>query len=270
MQDLALILPFFFVVGIMVGVLSVLFGIGGGLLIVPAISLFLKLNHYPSSVAMKVAIATSLVTIFCSTLNVLYKQNKSGYVLWAQIKRILPFVVIGAMLGSIIAHFVSGTLLQWLFIVFLILIIIRSLSSKNFTAKHTLKDFKQPGLTSLGIIGILVGTLSILIGIGGNVLLLPYLRYYKMPMKNASAFTVAIMPLLAFVGSLGYLVSGFHASNLPPYSLGYINLPAFSLILLGSFLGTALGTKLEAQVSDSIQAKAYIGLLIIIAVLMLY
>ena len=269
MHALLFIFPYFFMIGILVGVLSVLFGIGGGLLIVPAVSLFLNLSHYPTSIAMKVAVATSLITIFFSTLNVLYKQSKSGYVLWGEIKRILPFIIIGGLSGIFIAHLASGDMVRWIFIGFLLIIIVRSLMSSNFKAQYTLEDYQRPTLISLGMVGILMGILNNLIGIGGNVLLLPYLRRCKMPMKNASAFTVATMPVLAIIGSSGYLVSGFHVAKLPSYSLGYINLPAFILILLGSFLGATIGNKIEHRISDTLQAKAYIGLLIVITVLML-
>jgi uncharacterized protein len=270
LQELVFMLPYFFIVGILVGTLSMLFGIGGGLVIVPATDLFLEHMGYPHSLAMKIAVATSLVTIFASTLNVLRKQNKSGYVLWPLVSKFLPYTVAGGLTGSILSHQVSGNFLTYLFIAFLTFVIIQALSNKNFRTPHTLADFREPSLFSRGLMGFIVGNLSILIGVGGNVLLVPYLRYFKLPMKNATAFTVAIMPLLALIGSIGYLVSGLHATDtLPPYSFGYINVPAFALIFAGSFLGAIIGGRILKHLTDKIQARAYLSLLVVILCLML-
>jgi uncharacterized membrane protein YfcA len=268
-MNISFLLVYFSTIGLAVGVLSMLFGIGGGLLIVPATFLALTYNGLPADIAMKMAVATSLFTIFASSLNILYKQHKAGFVLWPHVKTILPFLLIGSLFGFYLAHHFSGNILRWLFTFFLIVIIIRSLLNKNFTNTHQLTDFTQPSRVSFGCVGVIVGTLSILLGVGGNVILIPYLRHFKMPMKNATAFTVALMPILALVGSIGYLKMGLSISGLPKYSLGYIYLPAFILIQFGAFIGAELGKQLLARIDDRFQAKAYNGMLIIIAILMI-
>lgn len=267
---LVFMVPYFFIIGIFVGILSMLFGIGGGLLIVPAVDLFLEHTGFSHGLSMKVAVATSLVTIFASALNVLYRQNKNGNVLWPLVSKFLPFTVAGGLTGVILAHALSGAFLTYLFVVFLALVIIQALLNKEFNVGHTLADFKEPSLFSRGVVGFVVGNLSLLIGVGGNVLFVPYLRYFKLPIKNATAFTVAIMPLLALIGSIGYAVSGMQSREiLPPYSLGYVNLPAFGLIFLGSFIGAFIGSGILKHLTDKIQSRAYLCLLIIVFLLML-
>lgn len=270
MHELIFMVPYFLIVGLLVGTLSMLFGIGGGLVIVPTVTLFLEHTGYSHSLSMKIAVATSLVTIFASTLNVLYKQNKNGNVLWVLVSKFLPFAVAGGLTGSILSHSLSGSFLSYLFIAFLIFVITQAILNKEFKTAHKLSDFREPSLFSRGIVSFFVGNVSILIGVGGNVLFVPYLRYFKLPMKNATAFTVAIMPMLALIGSIGYLISGFNARDvMPPYSFGYINVPAFALIFAGSFIGAMIGNRLLKHMNDRMQARAYLGLLFVILFLMI-
>ena len=270
MDQLMFIIPYFLAVGLLVGVLSMVFGIGGGLVIVPAVDLFLKYMGASPDLSMKCAVATSLMTIMVSTLNVLYRQSKSGNVLWVLVSKFLPFVIAGGLMGAVITTMVSGVLLNYLFIIFLFYVTMHSLLKRDFKAPYALQDFREPSLFSRGIVGFIIGNLSILMGVGGNILFVPYLRHHKLPMKNATAFTVAIMPLLALIGSIGYLIDGLHTTvNMPAYSLGFVNLPAFVLVLLGSFLGAYIGQRLIAHITDKIQARAYIGFLVIILIMML-
>lgn len=265
------ILPYFFIIGALVGLLSMIFGIGGGLVIVPAISVFLQYSGYNHNVAMKTAVATSLFTIMGSTLNVLRHHHRSGNVPWFLVRKFLPCIIVGSVIGSIISSQVPGNWLAYLFIIFLFYIIVRAFFGKNFKTTYQMKDFIEPGLINKNIVGFIVGMLSVLIGVGGNILFIPYLRHYKFPMKNATAFTVGLAPCLAFIGGFGYLIEGMHLSKkmMSPYSIGYINLPAFILIMLGSFLGARMGRKLLKLVDDQLQAKTYLIFLMVIFCCML-
>jgi uncharacterized membrane protein YfcA len=270
-HELLFMLPYFLLIGLAVGVLSMMFGIGGGLVIVPGVSLFLQYLGYSHSISMKVAVATSLLTIMFSTLNVLYRQNKLGNVPWALIAQFIPFVVLGSMLGVVVSSQLSGVVLSYIFVIALFGIIVHSFFKKGFKAAYSLTDFQQPSGVSRVSISFVVGALSILIGIGGNVLFVPYLRHYRFPMKNATAFTVGVMPLLALIGSIGYLFEGLHVhpALLPAYCLGYVNVPACLLIVAGSFAGAILGQKLLTHINDKVQAKAYLCFLVVIFILML-
>jgi hypothetical protein len=265
-HELIFVVPYFLVVGILVGLLSMLFGIGGGLIIVPAVSLFLQYSGYAHNLAMKSAVATSLLTIMISALNVLHRHHKNNNVPWVLICKFLPCVVIGSLVGSVVSSVVPGVWLAYLFVIFLFCVIVHAVCAKNFKTAYQLDDFVEPGLLNKNTVGFTVGLLSVLIGVGGNILLVPYLRHYKFPMKNATAFTVGLMPALAFIGSIGYFIEGLSLgeNSLPPYSVGYVNMPAFGLIILGSFLGAFFGQKMLAFIHDKVQAKAYLIFLVVI------
>lgn len=265
------IIPYFLLIGILVGILSMLFGVGGGLVIVPATSIFLEYFGYAHNLTMKTAVATSLLTILFSTLNVLRHQHKNGYVPWRLLRQFLPCVMLGSLTGAVLASKVPGTWLSYLFIIFLVYVIVRALWDKNFKTAYRMEDFIEPSRWSKNIVGAVVGMLSALIGVGGNVFLIPYLRYYRFPMKSAAALTVGLVPFLAFMGSVGYFVEGIGLDEkiMPPYSVGYVNLPAFALILIGSFFGAMWGQKLLGRMHDTLQAKTYVIFLLIILVGML-
>lgn len=269
-QLLWFMVPYFCVIGIFVGLLSMLFGVGGGLVIVPGVDLFLLHMGFTASLSMKMAVATSLMTIFFSTLNVLYKQNKNGVVLWPLVFKFLPFVILGALVGVLISSMISGVYLKFLFVMFLAFIIVYSFFKKDFESSYQLHDFRMPHLLNRAVIGFFVGSLSVLIGVGGNIMLMPYLRYFKLPMKNATAFTVALMPFLAMIASVIYVIDGLRVTEvLPPYSLGYVSVPAVLLIFSGSFLGAMFGQRLLKHLTDKIQARAYLIFLMLVFLLML-
>lgn len=247
-----------------------IYGMGGGIVLVP--SLFLYLHHflgYDETISMKIAIGTSFLNMLVSTLLVAYRYYKKQSIMWAIVAQCSPFLVMGTLLGLVLAHQVSGPFLKEVFIIFLSFIACNTFFNKSFQKERKLSDFTPPSKHHFSIAAFIVGALSILLGVGGSTIIVPYLRYYKMPMLQATAITASLAPITALIGTLGYLWSGMHASTLPPHSLGYINLPIFIGVQAGSLLGIALGEKINHQLSDRKRAHGYLVLLIAMLILMI-
>lgn len=258
----------FFVTGILTGLLSTLFGIGGGLIVVPMCYLIFHFMGYSSSVVMHVALGTSLAVMIITVSNSLYQHHRSGNILKQVVWPLFPFVALGAILGSIASDFVHSDWLRYFFMFFLAFVILNALIDKSFQTTRSVDDIKpfQPWLRV--VVGFFTGIISVLLGVAGSVITVPYFRKHNVPMANASACALCLAPAVAIFGIIGYLVTGWDATNLPPYCLGYVNLPAGIALAAGTFFGAPMGVKLLTRFEDQVIAKAYIGLLVCTLILM--
>lgn len=257
-------LPFF---GFLMGILSMLYGIGGGVIVIPVVYLFLKNLGIDSSIAMQISVGTSMLNVLGSTVAASYTHYKQGNILWSVVKKIAMFIILGALIGVGLAHYFSGETLRYIFIAFLMCILVHSLFSHNFQHPWKLKDFNQPSYISLSCAGTLIGILSVLVGIGGGTLTLPYLRHYKLPMLNTTAISATHAPILTIIGSAGYFT--MHLQNTPPYTYGAINLPVFICIFIGSWFGVQFGKTLSQSFSEKWRARSFPFLIALILILMI-
>ncbi len=271
MAHIGLMLPLFFIIGIFAGMVAMVYGIGGGIILVPFIYIYLSHIGFDTATAMKVAAGTSLLNVFIGTFMTARRQYKAKKIVFPVLIRLAPAVIIGVFLGLSFSHFLKGAWLRELFIVFLIGVILNGFLNKKFKTVRAEHEFKMPSFTQLTGTGILIGALSVLVGIGGGVLIIPYLRHHKMTMVQTSATSASIASIIALCGSLGYVYLGLHAENVarPPYTLGYVNILIFFGIQLGIFLGIHLGGKISKKMNDQSRAKWFPVLLSAMVLLML-
>ncbi|MFM2486682.1 sulfite exporter TauE/SafE family protein [Celerinatantimonas yamalensis] len=226
--------------GAFAGVLSGLFGLGGGVLIVPALVMVFHWAHFSSQLAIHMAMGTSLATIIVTATNSTYEHQKRGGIDWSIVRQMSVGIVFGALLGSIGAHFIDGELLEELFAIYLVLIALKMLLSR--TQVHQ-RSMPAPWVSAL--VGGVIGFKSALFGVGGGTVSVPFLNYCGQSMKRAAGISAACGLPIALTGSLGYIISGWHQSNLPPWSIGYIYLPAWLGIVLTSAICARLGARLS-------------------------
>jgi uncharacterized membrane protein YfcA len=259
-----------FVGGIAAGVLSSLFGLGGGLVTVPLLYLFFYFQGVDSVVQMHMAVGTSLVIMIVTTANSIFGRVARGQLIFSLVKWMFPFVAVAALLGAGMSHYLANSTLRYIFIFFLVLIILHSFFKKNFTQQFELKDFKEPPRWLSGSVAGFTGFVSVLMGMGGSVFTLPLFRFCKLPMEYAAGTAVALTPAVAVTGAVMYIFTGLHAHHLPEYSLGYLNFPAFVGVSLGSLCGVPLGLKIGSKLPDGLKAKIYRGFLVLILLSMLF
>lgn len=267
-MPIALELFLFLLAGTFTGMLSSLFGLGGGLVVVPVSFLIFHLIGYPDGVVMHVALGTSLAVMIVTTVNSIIQHARAGNVVKSVVWPMTPFIAIGAVAGSIISMYLHSDILRYFFIVFLILIILNALFNKSFKGDFTLKDLKPFNPIIRWFVALIIGIISVLLGIGGSVMSVPYFRKHQMPIANASACAVCLTPIIAICGTIGYLYAGWHATGLPPHSFGFINLPAAVAISAGTFIGVPIGIYLLKWMSDKLAAKLYIVMLFVMLILM--
>lgn len=258
------------VVGVAAGTLSGLFGLGGGVVVVPILYVFLTHVGAPENIVMHLAVGTSLAAMITTTFNSIWLHHRKKNINWVLARRLFIYVAIGALVGGIASRFISANVLKYVFAVFLMYVIWSALFKKKFTEHYKDEDFNLPQNWTTRIVLAAVGFVSVLLGVGGSLFSVPFFRKYHCPMKRASGLALALTPAVSIVGSVSYLIMGFTTQIIFPHTWGYIYWPAFLGIGLGSLLGVPLGVYLSHNTPDRYQAKLYVVLVFIFLLMILY
>ena len=247
---------FSLLLGIVSGLLAGLFGIGGGLVIVPVLVVLLTHQGFPAEQVMLMSVATSLAIIVLTAISSVIAHHRLGSVAWIKVRNLSPGIVVGAALGAVLAQQIPATGLRYILIVFLIYVAIQM----ALQIKPKPGPTKQP-LTMDIIVSMIIGLLSTIVGIGGGTLTVPYLVQGQMPMRNAVAVAAACGLPIAIAGTISYTLLGLNAGNMPVGSLGYIYLPAIASVGLSSICTAPLGARLTHKLPAQ-KLKRYFSILL--------
>ncbi|EMG35809.1 putative permease [Desulfocurvibacter africanus PCS] len=251
-------------VGAGAGILAGLLGVGGGVVIVPALVFAFTGLGYPPEHIMHLALGTSLASIMFTSISSFRAHHKRGAVLWSVVKAITPGIIVGTYAGSYVASMLSTGFLKGFFVAFLYWVSIQMLLNIKPKPKRAL-----PGTPGMFAAGSTIGVVSSLVGIGGGSLSVPFMTLCNIPMHTAVGTSAAIGFPIAVAGAVGYLVNGLSAQGLPPMSIGYISLPALIGVAGMSVLTAPLGAKLAHALPVDKLKKIFALLLIITATRML-
>ena len=225
--------------GLCTGFLAGLLGIGGGMLMVPFVTLVLTHRGVGMDLGFKMAVATSMATIIFTSISSVRAQHKRGAVRWDLVKGLAPGIVLGSMLASLgVFSVLKGNWLSLFFACFV-----------GFSATQMLLDRKPkptrqvPGMAGQLGAGGLIGFLSGLVGAGGGFISVPFMTWCNVPLANAVATSAALGFPIALANTLGYIISGMQVSELPPGSLGYVFVPALVIIASASVISAPMGVR---------------------------
>lgn len=246
------------IAGTVSGLLAGLFGIGGGLILVPILVFLFKSQDFSADFIMHMAVATSLSTIVLTSISATLAHHRLKSVIWHKVYNLVPGIVIGSVLGAVIADTISADSLRIIFAIFLLYIG----GQMAFQIKPEAVVMRQSRLLDAAV-AIVIGTLSSLLGIGGGTMTVPYLVRGQYPVRNAVGIASACGLPIAFGGTLSYMLLGYGKTGLPAGSWGYVYLPAFAGIVLLSMITAPVGAKLAHKLPAQTM-KSYFSLLIII------
>jgi len=253
-----------FMLGAVVGVLAGLLGIGGGLLIVPALLFLLPKAGISADIAMQMALATSLSTIIITSGSSALNHLKLGNVDLFVVKWLMPGVVIGGFLGTFIADAIPAQYLPKVFGGIVLALAIQMLVSIKRVSKKPM-----PGSAVTMLCGSGIGVVSSLAGIGGGSLSVPFLNHHGLEMRKAVGSSSVCGSVIAVSGMLGFVWHGSAVVHLPEYSIGYVYVPALLAISCASVLTTKVGARLATQLPTPILKKIFAVFLVFIAGTML-
>lgn len=239
-----------FGVGVLVGLISGLVGIGGGVLIVPFLYFFYghpgwSGTRLPTDLAATVAHATSLFIIVPTALRGVFAYQRLGLVVWRAVLPIAGASVVAAVVGARLAIILPGAILEVAFGLLLIA------SAIQMTRSYGVADREVERRVTIGrsvATGVAVGLLSALLGVGGGVIAIPMLAYViGLEIRELAATSLAVIVFAALAGTVTYMLSGAPVAELPPGSIGHVHLLAALPILAGSILSVGWGTKLNQR-----------------------
>jgi len=252
--------------GLGTGFLAGLLGIGGGMLMVPFITIIMGHRGVPADLAVKMAIATSMATIIFTSVSSVRAHHKRGAVRWDIVRRLAPGIVIGSLAGSLgVFALLKGTALAIFFALF-----VGFSATQMFLDKKPAPTRQMPGAGGQLAAGGVIGFISGLVGAGGGFISVPFMTWCNVSIHNAVATSAALGFPIAVANVLGYAVSGQSVQGLPAGSFGYIWLPALAVIAICSVFTAPLGAKAAHSLPVRKLKRVFASILYLLAAYMLW
>ena len=246
--------------GLLAGFLAGLLGIGGGIIIVPALLFLFKAFHIGLKSPMHLVIGTALASMIVTTLSSSFSQFKKHNIDFSILKPMGGGALLGAVVGVFTATLLPSMLLKISFGVLECLIGFRFITEKkNITHKYNLN--KLPPSYILSLLSIGISFFSTILGISGGVLIVPLLDYFRFPLKKAIGISSALSFLITLTGSISFALMNKKAH--PTDQMGLIYIPAFVSISIAAVVSAPLGVKLN-HVLPSVALKKIFGYLLLV------
>lgn len=250
--------------GIVAGVTTVLFGFGGGFIIVPVLYTLLSLHAPHGSAlrdaAMQVAVATSTAVMVFGSSMATWRHQRAGTLLWPVARPLLGYIAIGAAVGAGVATVLSGAWVKWLFVGYLALTIVDAIARPGFLAVAR-DDIAPMGRLATAGGGVVIGAVAALLGVGGSVMTVPLMRRRGASMTAATAMASLLSLPMAVTGTVTYMLAASHGPALGTWIVGFVDVCAFLCLALGSWLGIRVTSRWIGRIPDTVHARVYVGLL---------
>lgn len=251
--------------GSVAGFVAGLLGIGGGLVVIPIVLMVAPWQHFPLEHTQHIAVGTSFGVMIFTTFVSMMTQKKRRAINWTTTKYMVIGSVVGALLGTAVAAYISGKQLQIVFVAFCYIVAFKTFFNK--AAKQEDRPVRPKVLSGYGA---LVGFVSSILGIGGGVLNVPFLLYHKIDIKKAVGISSAISFFIGLFGFIGYTYSGWLVSGLPAYSFGYCHLPTALSLALTAIIFAPIGVKVSHQLPRKHLQTAFSILMLVVATQILW
>ncbi|WP_366925523.1 sulfite exporter TauE/SafE family protein [uncultured Methanobrevibacter sp.] len=253
-------------IGIFAGLASGLLGVGGGFLMVPLQFFLLTSEGIDPSLAMMVSLGTSLAIIIPTASSGAYQHQKKNKDIVKPGIKLAVFGIVGGFCGGLIANMVPSRILQIIFACLLLFVALNMLFGSRSDGEKALINFN---LVNAGIVGFLIGIVSGLLGVGGGVFLIPSLCIlFGFTLIEAIGTSSVFIAFTAIGGLISYIYTGFGVNPMP-YSLGYVSLVNFVVIVLFSVPMATVGAKLAYKLPEKRLKQIFAIILIYMAIKMI-
>jgi uncharacterized membrane protein YfcA len=260
-MTLIAVIALYLALGAFAGTLAGLFGIGGGLVIVPVLIFSFGLQSVSGEIAAHLAVGTSLATIVFTSVSSIRSHHLRGAVRWDIVRSMAVGIVIGAALGAVTASMLTGAALELIIGIFVILVALKMLLDVSPKPGRDV-----PGKLGLGAAGGSIGWASAIFGIGGGTLTVPFLSWCNLRMQKAVGTSAACGFPIALAGALANVGTGWNNPALPDMSIGFIYLPAFIGIVLTSVPFARVGANLAHRLDAALLKKIFAVFLILVGI----
>jgi len=233
------------VAGLVGGVVAGMLGVGGGIVLVPVLYQTLGILGVDESVRMQIAVGTSLATIIPTSIRSTLSHNAKGAVDWDILRAWAIPTIAGVVLGTWLASIIGGKGLTAVFAGgALVLGLYMALGRDHWRLGETL-----PIGVGAWALGLANGCRSVMMGIGGGTFGVTVMTLYGATIHRAVATAAGFGLIIGLPGAIGMIVNGWSAPNLPPFSLGYVNLVGLALIVPATIVAAPWGVALAHRLS---------------------
>jgi len=251
--------------GAVTGFLAGLFGIGGGGVMVPVLTMLFIAQGFPTEHLVHLALATSMAAIVPTAIASLRAHHRHRAVMWPVVVKISPGILVGTFGATFLASYLAPTPLAIFFSCFMAFVALQMIvDRKPKPARHL------PHAPALAGVGVGIGGISALVAIGGGTLTVPFLTWCNVRLQTAIGTSAAVGLPIALAGAVGYIVNGWSVENLPVYTLGFVYWPAVVAMAAMSFITAPLGAKLAHRLPVPLLKKMFAVLLVGLSLQMLY
>ena len=253
---------YYLLCGAFAGTMAGLFGVGGGLVVVPVLLFVFHRLGMPPELLTQMAVGTSLAVMFFTCMSSVHSHHQRGAVLWPVVLRLSIGIAFGAIIGAWVDEYISGRLIQVMLGIFVVAAEIKLLF--KLTPKP---DRALPGTPILAVAGLVIGIVSGLFGIGAGIICVPFLVWHQVRMQNAVACAAACAIPAAIFGAGGFIWTGLmhHSEQLPSGSLGFVYLPALVYVVIASVIFARIGASIAHRFPSERLKKFFAVYLAIVA-----
>jgi len=258
------LISIYLVLGVFAGLVAGLFGVGGGLIIVPALTILFERYGIASGSYVHLAIGTSLATIVVTSISSMRAHHRHGAVQWDVFRQLTPGIVIGALVGAVIADFLPTAILRVVFAFFELVVAIQ-IGFNLMASPHR----HLPRSRVMAGVGTVVGVISSVVGIGGGTMTVPFLVWCNVSIRKAVATSSACGLPISIAGAAGFVFTGWGEPTLPAGSTGYLYWPAFAGIAAASVVFAPLGARLAHTLPVAMLQRVFAVFLALLGLRML-
>jgi uncharacterized membrane protein YfcA len=247
------------------GFVAGLFGVGGGLTIVPILLMLFQAQGFPDAQLMHLALGTAMATIVVTSISSMRAHHQHGGVRWDIFRSMAPGLVVGTLVGSLFASRVPTDAMA---IVFTCIVYWASLQMLLDIKPKPTREL--PGAVGLVGVGGLIGGVSSLVAAGGGFLSVPFMVLCNVNIRQAVGTSSALGFPIALAGVVGYILGGWSIPDLPGPNLGFVYLPAFAGVVFATVFMAPVGAKLAHSLPVKQLKRAFGVMLALLATKMLW
>jgi uncharacterized membrane protein YfcA len=260
----------FVVVGCVVGFFAGMFGIGGGILMVPMLVFSYEQSGVSSSVLTHIAIGTSLFVIIFASLTSAYQHGKQRNIDWRSVFVLGFSSALTALATTKLAVWLSGSHLRIVFGLLVMVSAIKMLTETEAKAQSKLQLSSTPSAFGLIGVGLAAGIVSALAGVGGAIVTVPMMYYFlNMPLKLAIGTSSATIVITALFSVVGYILNGIGRAGLPEWSFGFVDLQRGAALAVGTILLARVGAYVSFKTQPMRLKKLFALFAMLVSIYML-
>jgi uncharacterized protein len=252
--------------GMIAGFASGMIGVGGCFIMVPVQYWLLMADGLDSTLAIRVAFGTGLAVTLPTVASSAFGHHKRGAVDWGSAFPMGMAAVLGALTGGMIATWLPGEMLRMFFSVLVILMAVRMV----WQIKECEVCPARQSLPILFLLGFGIGNITSLAGVGGGVVLVPILVILlHYPVHTAVGTSSACLIFSSAGAVMSYIWHGLGVSGLPAYSIGYVDLVQWVVLVCTTIPLSILGVRFAHRCPARMLRYLFAGLMGVIGMLML-